>query len=109
MSKFRCERNVQYWGEAEKASLGPLTSLVFVSVRSKQRNPSPSLVPVYMMHIRDVLVSVPHPAMLVEMGMRFSRRVRSNMHVSMMFVVNVRMLMRHRVVNVFVLMMLSQM
>jgi len=61
------------------------------------------------MHVGNVRVGMPRPAMPVHVRVRLSGRVVRAVLVLMMLVVHMRVLVRHRFVDVLVLMMLAQM
>jgi hypothetical protein len=64
---------------------------------------------VQVMHVRDVWVRVLQAPVSVGVGVRFSRRIVRQVLVLVMIIVNVRMHMLHRLMNVLVLVMLGQM
>ena len=63
---------------------------------------------VSVVNVRHVRVRVPHRAVLVEMSVRFARWIEGAMRVTMVFIMDMWMRMRHRRVNVFVLVMLGE-
>ena len=56
------------------------------------------------MHVRHMGMRVPKRLVLVEMRVRLAGRVKRAMAVLVVLVVNVRMSVRHRLMNMFVLM-----
>ena len=64
---------------------------------------------VSVMNVRVMRMRVPHRKVFVRMTVRFARRVIRAVFVSMVFIVDVTMVVRHRLVVVFVLVTLGQM
>jgi hypothetical protein len=63
---------------------------------------------VSVVNVRHVRVRVPHRAVLVEMSVRFARWIEGAVRVTMVFVMDMWMRMRHRRVNVFVFVTLGE-
>ena len=64
---------------------------------------------VHMVHVRHVRMRVSHWAVLMEMRVRLARRVQRTVRMLMMRVVHMRVCVRHRLVNVLMLMAFGEM
>jgi hypothetical protein len=64
---------------------------------------------VNMVHVRHVSMRVAHWAVLVKVRVRLARRVECTVRMLMMLVVHMRVCVRHRLVNVFMLVAFGEM
>ena len=59
------------------------------------------------MHVRHMRMRVAQPAMLMEVCMRFARRIRRLVRMTVMLIVDMRMGVRNHLVNMFMFVMLG--
>lgn len=64
--------------------------------------------PMLMMHVGQVRMDMPERVMLMPVGVRFARRIVRSVHMLMMFVMSVRVGMSYWLMEVLVLVVLSE-